>query len=330
MNFQAIIDNISSPPILFFLLGIVATLVKSDLEIPPTIGKFLGIYLLFHIGIVGGEEIYHSRLNSKIIGIIFTCVAISFCTPFLLFWILRLQLSLYNAGAVSAAYGSVNAVTFATAINFLRDLQVDFSGYMVACMALMESPAVISGLILIRYYQKVEEKVEAFASSNFFYSLKSTLHESLFNGSVLIMLGSMLVGLVMGEKGEQLLKPFVIDNFTGFLCLYMLDMGLIAGSKIEEIQKAGIFIFLFALIYPLLFSFLGIGLAYLFSMNQGDAFLFTALISSASSIAVPAAIRNAVPQANIGLLLFMTLGVTFSFNIMLGLPLYYSLIEYLW
>jgi len=316
-------QNFLHPPVLFFALGLIAVLLKSDLEIPPQIGKYLSLYLLFHIGILGGEELFNSGFSPVIISVMFACIALSFLLPFINYRILRFKLDVYNAGAIAASYGSISAVTFVTATSFLEAHHISFDGYMVAGMALMESPAIIAGLIIIKSALKKQD-------SNAETRLSKVFHEAFTNGSVLLLIGSMLIGYICGNTGGEELKPFVGDIFKGMLCLYMLDMGLIAGYKMNSLKESGLFLSSFSLLYPPLAAILGIVTAKLIDLEPGNALLLTVLVSSASYIAVPAAMRLAIPQANMGLLLPMSLGLTFSFNITLGIPLYFAIIERFW
>jgi len=318
-----IANNFLHPPVLFFALGLIAVLLKSDLEIPPQIGKYLSLYLLFHIGILGGEELFHSGFNQTIIAVMLACVAFSFLIPFITYRILRIKLDIYNAGAIAATYGSISAVTFVTATSFLEAHHIHFDGYMVAGMALMESPAIIAGLFIVKSaMNKVDSKSET--------RLGKVFHEAFTNGSVLLLIGSMIIGYICGSAGEQELKPFVGDIFKGMLCLYMLDMGLIAGNKLGALKESGAFLSGFALLYPPIAAILGITVSHFIGLDEGNALLMTILVASASYIAVPAAMRLAVPQANMSLLLPMALGLTFSLNITLGIPLYFAVIERFW
>ncbi len=319
----SIANNFLHPPVLFFVLGLLAVVVKSDLEIPPAIGKFLALYLLFDIGLKGGEELFHSGFTLSIIQVLITCVALSLFIPLICYKILRLKLDPYNAGAIAATYGSISAVTFITASSFLDAHHIPFSGFMVACMALMESPAIISGLLIIKSAIKDENGKKQ-------NSIMHVLHEAFTNGSVFLLMGSLVIGYISGSAGEAELKPFISDIFKGMLSLYMLDMGLIAGSKLSSLKQSGLFLSGFALFYPICASILGITLAKLLGLEPGNALLLTILTASASYIAVPAAMRLAVPQANLSLLLPMSLGITFSFNVIFGIPLYYSVIERFW
>ncbi|MBC7486148.1 MAG: sodium-dependent bicarbonate transport family permease [Cytophagaceae bacterium] len=329
MEFSLVAKNFLSPPILFFFLGVMAVMLKSDLKIPAGVGKFLTLYLLFDIGIKGGQELSHSGLDFKVLAILGACLVMSLVVPYFAFKLLQLKLDNYNAGAIAASYGSVSAVTFATSIAFLQLVDVPFGGYMVAAMAFMESPAIIAGLIFIRTSTKSEaHKDEITSGKN--HKIKDVIRESLTNGSVLLLLGSLVIGYIAGDQGKSDLKPFVNDIFKGMLCLYLLDMGLIAGEKLSDLKKSGLFLFLFAILFPLVCALGGIGFSYALHLTTGDALLFTILCGSASYIAVPAAMSAAVPQANMGLLIPMALGVTFPFNIIIGIPLYYNIIELLW
>lgn len=325
MDLYTIAENFSHPATLFFFLGLIAVFVKSDLEIPPQIAKFLSIYLLFDIGIKGGEELFHSGFNTQVLVVMAVCLLGSFLIPFAMFYILKRKLNVHDAGAVAATYGSISAVTFATATAFLEAQGVDFGGYMVAGMALMESPAIIAGLILIRLHVKQKDPLNSTGGG-----LSHIIKESFFNGSVLLLIGSLLIGYISGETGERELKPFVNEIFFGMLSLYMLDMGLLAGRRMKELRKSGAFIVLFALIFPPVIGLIGIGISHMLNYSIGDAVLQTVLLASASYIAVPAAMRISVPQANMSVLLPMSLGITFTFNITIGIPMYYYIIQTIW
>lgn len=328
MDIQSFLENILHPPVLFFFLGMLAVAVKSDLQIPSQIAKFLSLYLLFDIGIKGGEELFHSGFNFMILKVIIACILFSFLVPFVAYKVLIKKLDPYNAGAIAATFGSISAVTFATAISYLESINVHFGGYMVAGMALMESPAIIAGLILIRMNTR-EDGIDELDNKET-GGMKAILREAFFNGSVFLLVGSLVIGYISGSAGEAELDPFVNGIFKGMLSLYMLDMGLLAASKLGDLKKSGGFLTLFSLIYPVLASFLGMGAAYIIGLEPGDALLMTILVASASYIAVPAAMRLAVPQANMSLLLPMSLGITFTFNVVVGIPLYFEIISKIW
>ena len=327
MNLDAVINNFTSPAVLFFFLGLLAVALKSDLEVPPAIAKFFALYLLFDIGIKGGIELHHSGFTVQILEIAAACIFMAILVPIVAFRVLRIKLDIYNAGAIAATYGSVSAVTFATAQSFLTGQGVASGGYMVAGMALMESPAIVIGLMMIRKNaNKDKNSIEQAHGSN----MGEVLREAFFNGSIVLLVGSMIIGYMGGEHGAKDVHPFVFDIFKGMLCLYLLDMGLVAGSRLSALKESGFFLVAFGIITPIINATLGIAIAYFLHLDEGDALLFTILCASASYIAVPAAMRMAVPQANMSLLLPMSLGVTFTFNIVIGIPVYFSIINYLW
>lgn len=318
--------NLLHAPILAFILGLLAVALKSDLEIPPQIAKFLALYLLFHIGIKGGEELFHSGITIESFKVIGVCILISFVTPWIFNKILRVRLNVFDAGAIAASYGSISAVNFIASASLLDAAEITYSGYMVACMAFMESPAIIAGLIIIGFANKGAD----YSQDKTKLSFRKVLHEALFNGSVFLLIGSMLIGLLSGNSGQVELKPFVDDIFKGMLTFYMLDMGILAAQRIKGIKGNMLFLGSFALFYPIVSAVFAIFIAKFIGLNIGNAFLFTTLVSSSSFIAVPASMRLAAPQANIGILLAMSLGITFVFNIILGPPIYLPLIKYIW
>lgn len=330
MNIHTILENFSHAPVLFFFLGVLAVIVKSDLEIPPQIGKFLGLYLLFDIGIKGGEHLFESGFTPQVLTVVAVCVLASFLIPFIVYFILSKKFSVVDAGAVAAAYGSISAVTFATATSFLETQGVTFGGYMVAGMALMESPAIIAGLIIIHLYKKKAAQVEDNNAMDSKVDIKHILREAFFNGSVFLLVGSMFIGYLVGDSGKEELTPFVGDIFIGMLSLYMLDMGLIAARRMKDLKGNAVFAIAFGTIFPLVSGAASIAISYALGYSIGDALLQTVLLASASYIAVPAAMRLAVPEANMSIVLSMTLGITFTFNISIGIPVYYYAIQTLW
>jgi len=219
MNLNLLIENLTNPALLFFILGIIAVFVKSDLEIPQNSSKFISLYLLFSIGFKGGQELSHEALNSEIIWSMLFGIAIALAIPIYTFFILKKKLNIYNAGAIAAAYGSVSAVTFVTAVSYLESQQMALHGHMVAIMALMESPAIIAGLILISIFNK-NDKTQI--------KKRIALKHSLTNGSVLLILGSLFIGFMASAKQAEGIKPFTDDIFKGFLAIFLLDMGIVA------------------------------------------------------------------------------------------------------
>jgi hypothetical protein len=343
---ESLLANLTTPVILFFFLGLLAVVVKSDLEIPPAIAKFLSLYLLFGIGFKGGLEIAHAGFDLSALRVFAACLVMSFLIPILVYPVLRRALNPYDAGAVAASYGSVSAIAFTATVAFLESRHIAFSGYMVATMALMESPAIISGLILIRRggaAKPVSERPAAVlehdpipVTNGFSFRGLSrlmdrhTLHEAVFNGSVFLLLGALFIGLLAGPKEVEALKPFTHDIFKGMLCLFMLDMGLLAGRRMQDIKNSGSFLILFAVLFPVVGGVVGLAISWMLGLRAGDALLLTVLSASASNIAVPAAMHMAVPEVNMGILLPMTLGISFTLVVSLGIPVFGAIVQRLW
>jgi hypothetical protein len=299
-------------------LGIIATQLKSDLKIPNNTSKFISLYLLFSIGFKGGQELAHSHFNYEIIWSILFGILIAVIIPIYCFFILKRKFSIENAGAIAASYGSVSAVTFVTAVSFLEIQKYAFGGHMVAVMALMEAPAIIVGVILMRMYQKEDNKVTSFGS---------IIRHSFTNGSVLLILGSLVIGLLASEQQAMGIKPFTTDIFKGFLAIFLLDMGIISGKKLNDFFKSGWFTGLFAVVIPLVNGCVVSVVSQIITNDVGNRFIFAILASSASYIAVPAAMKIVAPKANPSLFLPMALAVTFPFNITFGMPIYLSIIQ---
>jgi hypothetical protein len=315
MNLDLLIENISNPALLFFVLGIIAVYLKSDLEIPSNSSKFISLYLLFSIGFKGGQELSHEEINAEVIWSIFLGIGIACFIPFYTFHILKKKLSIADSGAIAASYGSVSAVTFVTAVSFLESHQMELHGHMVAIMALMESPAIIIGLILISIYSK---------SDLGDVKRMSVVRHSLTNGSVLLILGSLVIGFLADAKQAEGIKPFTNDLFKGFLAIFLLDMGITSGKNLKSFFSFGWFPIAFALVIPLLNGCLFAFISGVFTDDVSNRFMFAVLAASASYIAVPAAMKITVPTANPGLYLPMALAVTFPINITVGLPLFFT------
>lgn len=318
MNIDLLIDNLTNPALLFFVLGVLAVRLKSDLEIPANSSKFISLYLLFSIGFKGGQELAHSEFTLEIIWAVVFGIAVASVIPLYTFFILKRRLRVADAGAIAAAYGSVSAVTFVTAVSFLEIQQVTFDGHMVAVMALMEAPAIVIGVMLIRFYgEQGQTKLK----------VHSIITHSFTNGSVFMIVGSLIIGLLASEQHAQGIKPFTTDIFKGFLAIFLLDMGIVSGRRLDDFFRSGKFTTAFAILIPLIN---GCAVAWLSGMVTdaiGNRFIFAVLAASASYIAVPAAMKIAAPSANPGLFLPMALVVTFPLNITIGLPLYYSIVS---
>jgi uncharacterized protein len=319
MNYNLLVNNLTNPTLLFFVLGILATLVKSDLEIPASTSKFISLYLLFSIGFKGGQELAHSGLNSEIVITLTISILFAALVPVYTFFILKKKLSIENAGAIAATYGSVSAVTFVTATLFLDTINVTYGGHMVAAMALMEAPAIVIGVMLMRRYGSEAEKA---------HSMRSIIHESLTNGSVFMIVGSLVIGIIADVKGAEGIKPFTTDIFKGFLAIFLLEMGMVAARRFGTFKNYGWFVTLFAIGIPIVNGIASIFVTHYFDILPGNRLLVAALTASASYIAVPAAMRQAAPKSDPGLYIPMALGITFPLNITIGLPVYWLAIQY--
>lgn len=320
MEYQVLIQNLTNPTLLFFLLGIIAVRVKSDLEIPESSSKFISLYLLFAIGFKGGQELAHSGVDREIVYSLLFGLALASFIPLYTFFVLKQKLAVSDAGAVAASYGSVSAVTFVAAISFLEMQNIVSGGHMVAVMALMESPAIIVGVILLKQFDKQDPHSEK-------VSLKTIIHHSFTNGSVLLILGSLVIGIIADTQQAEGIKPFTTDIFKGFLAIFLLEMGMVTAKRFSAFRQYGWFVTLFALVIP---AINGAAVAYFsqfITENIGNRFIFSILAASASYIAVPAAMRLAVPKADPGLYVPMALGVTFPFNITMGMPLYFLIVN---
>lgn len=313
MSTELLLQNFLNPPILFFFLGLLAVAIRSDLDIPQPISKFLSLYLLFAIGLKGGAELAHSSGSGDLLPSLAIGIGMAILVPVYTFFILKKKYSLHDAGAIAATYGSVSAVTFITATNYLQELQLSFNGYMIALLALMESPAIIIGVGLIRKNE---------TTSNTGLHKHNIWHEAISNGSVVLILGSLLIGYFTPDKSMEGIKPFSDGIFKGLLTFFLLDMGLIAGKRIQTLGKRGWFPLVFGVGIPILNALITAFLAGIAGIDDGNAFLLCVLAASASYIAVPAAMRMSVPEANPGLYVPMSLAITFPFNILIGLPLY--------
>ncbi|SKB14018.1 Sodium-dependent bicarbonate transporter [Planktothrix sp. PCC 11201] len=323
MDGSLILFNILNPPVLFFFLGMLAVFCKSDLEIPQPLPKLFSLYLLLAIGFKGGYELSESGINTQIALTLIASILMALVVPAYSFFILRLKLDAYNAAAIAATYGSISAVTFITASSFLEKLHIAYGGHMVAALALMESPAIIIGIVLVRVFAPVKE------GENEAFSWGKVLHESFLNGSVFLLVGSLIVGLLTGEKGWEKLQPFTQGIFYGALTFFLLDMGLVAAKRIRELRKTGSFLIAFSVFIPVANAILGIIIGKVLGFGEGNTLLFAVLCASASYIAVPAAMRMTVPEANPSIYVSMALALTFPFNIIVGIPLYLEIIKHI-
>ncbi|MEQ9096450.1 MAG: sodium-dependent bicarbonate transport family permease [Phycisphaerales bacterium] len=325
MDPTALTQNLLSPPILFFGLGMLATVVRSDLSVPPAVAKGLSIYLLVSIGFHGGYELHRSGLDLGVVGTLGVAALSSAVLPVLGFFVLRTRLKGQDAAGIAACYGSVSAVTFITAISFLERGQTEYSGHLIAAMALMESPAIVTGIVLATLVRTADT-----SDDNQRPEWRAMAHEALANSAIVLLLGSLVIGYVCGDSGWATMKPLVKDPFQAVLCLFLLDMGLVAARRLGDLRRSGVFLVSFALIAPPVQASLGILAAAALGLSQGDALLLAVLFGSASYIAAPAALRLALPNANPSLYVPMSLGLTFPFNIIVGIPLYATIIQWWW
>lgn len=318
MNLDLLIDNLTNPALLFFILGIIAVYLKSDLEIPENSSKFISLYLLFAIGFKGGQELSHEAFTTEVFISMLFGILLSMAVPIYTFFILKKRLGVYNAGAIAAAYGSVSAVTFVTAVSYLDSVGLHMHGHMVAIMASMESPAIIIGLVLISIFNKEETtKIKK----------REVFKHSFTNGSVLLILGSLVIGFMANAQQAEGIKPFTDDIFKGFLAIFLLDMGITSGRKLKSFFSFGWFPFIFAFFIPLINGSIVAIISSFVTDDVANRFVFAILAASASYIAVPAAMKISVPKANPGLYLPMALAVTFPVNITIGMPIYYMIIQ---
>lgn len=318
MDLQVLIQNVTNPALLFFLLGIIAVQIKSDLEIPENSSKFISIYLLLSIGFKGGQELSHSGLDFKILTSMGLGLFLATCIPVAVFFILRRKMSIANAGAIAASYGSVSAVTFVTTTSFLEFEAITFNGHMIAVMAMMEAPAIIVGVLLINYFKKDQSEPKS--------PISKMLWHSVTNGSVLLIVGSLVIGYTVSAEQAEGIKPFTTDIFKGFLAVFLLDMGITSGKQLSAITSKGMYPFVFSVLMPFLNGLIALMIAMQITDVIGNQLLFAILGASASYIAVPAAMKQVVPEANPSLYLPMALGITFPVNVMIGIPFYYSII----
>ena len=308
--------NLLSPIILSFVLGLGAALARSDLSVPEAAAKAISLYLLFAIGFKGGASVAGHGIDGRLLAAVGAGVVLSFGLPFVAFALLRLmtRLSRIDAAAVAAHYGSISIVTFVAASSVLETRQIAAEGYMVAVAAAMEAPAILSALwIVARGGTTTREP--------------GLWREILLNGSIVLLIGAFAIGMITGEKGLADISSFIVAPFKGVLCLFLLDMGLVAGRGLREQRRGkngglGLGAIAFAILMPLVGSMAGLALGLLVGLSTGGVAMMMVLAASASYIAVPAAMRVALPQANPSIYLTLSLGVTFPFNLTLGIPLY--------
>lgn len=324
MPLDLLLQNILSPPILFFGLGVVARLAKSDLAIPEPLPKLFAIYLLWAIGFKGGIFLRRSGGDAEVLATLVVtlgaAVALSAIVPLYAIPLLKRAFGTHDACAIGASYGSVSVVTFITAANFLDSQAIAYAGFLVAALALMEAPAIVSAVMIHRRLDHNHPNG----------SFAKLFHEAIVSGPVFLLLGSLAAGFLSTEQGWVALQPFTEDVFHGVLVLFLLDSGMIAAERLRHLAANSARVVFWALTLTLTNAALGLIVARVIGLHTGDAVLFTILAASASYIAVPAAMRLAIPDSNPGVYLPMALAVTFPFNIAVGIPLYIGVTRALW
>lgn len=332
---EIIFQNLLSPVVLFFVLGIFAALFKSDLKIPNGLSEGLSIYLLIAIGLKGGIELSHYSVESvirPIAGALFVGSVIPFIT---LFITKLMKMDLKNSIGLAATYGSISIVTYGAAVSFAERKGISYEGFMNALVVIMESPAILVSLLLLKIIEnkKVGSAISlqsvGFVPASARLIDKEVLKESLFGKSVLLLLGSLFIGLIVGERAVPMVKPLFMDLYSSVLILFLLSMGLTTGQRLSEVKKHGLKLLLFGLLTPLLFGSLGVLVGHIAGLSLGGATLLGVLAGSASYIAAPAALKTSVPDANPSIYLGAALGVTFPFNLIIGIPIYHKFAQWI-
>ena len=322
----------TDPALLFFVFGVLAGLLKSNLDIPPAISRFLSLYLLMALGLKGGFALAQAGLTTQVASGLGLAVLLAVIVPLLGYALLRQVVGPFDAAAVAATYGSVSAVTFITATAHLDSVGLTYGGHMAAAMALMESPAIILAVLLANLLRRQATTSSAVSGGTLVLGgpspvgpgipLPKVLHESFTDGAQLLLLGAMAVGWISGDAGRAAMQPFSGDLFKGMLALFLLDMGLNAARQLPGLRGQSPWLLAYALLAPPLHAALALPLSAAAGLPAGDAALLMVLAASASYIAVPAVVRHAIPEANPSLYVGLSLGVTFPLNIVLGIPLY--------
>lgn len=316
------LQTFTSPVVLFFVLGVFAAFVRSDLTIPEAIAKGMSLYLMAAIGLKGGVAVAKSGIDGTVIAALVAGIAAGFILPFFAYAVLKTfgRLDRINSGAVAAHYGSISVVTFVTAVEILTGQAREPGGFMVAVMAAMEAPAILSGLMLARGLG---------SSGNSGQSTGEMLHEVFTNSSIMLLLGAFVIGLIGGVDGFADVSPFFEAGFKGVLCIFLLDMGLIAARRMMDSRAITWRLGLIAILLPLINGAVGTGLGVAIGLDAGSAAALGVLCASASYIAVPAAMRLALPEADPGIYLTMSLSITFPFNVLVNIGLISAFAAYL-
>ena len=335
---QLIQSNLLTPIILFFLFGIIAARIKSDLKIPEAISEFLPIYLLGAIGLHGGIEMRNTGFENMLIPM-FVAIGLSLLFTLNHYQILRRlgKFNIFDSYALASTYGAVGAVTFSVGLSFLKNQGVSSEGYLAAILAVLEPVAFILAIFLtnMAVSKQIKAKKKSFTSNgtsdidvgmqNVKTKLSQVLHESITGKAIVILLGSIVIGYIIGEEGFSSIKIVFDEMFTGAIVIFMIEMGIIAGQRLDDIKKVGIFLTAFAIIMPTFNGIIGVLVATAMGLSLGGAVMFGLLLASASFIAAPAVLRHAIPQAKPSLYITSALGITFPYNIIVLLPIMFTI-----
>jgi uncharacterized protein len=359
-----ILNNLTDPAILFFVIGVGIGAIRSNLEIPAQVAKFLSLYLLVALGFKGGQALSETGLGGDGLKVLGAALLLSFLMPALAYPVLRKRVNSFDAAAIAATYGSVSAVTFVTASQFLAARGDEAGGYLTVALVVMESPAIIMAVLLATWARSREASQTTLAAAPVMaqsanttslvsgelldgdrstdpstaqsrmpthptpLSIKEVLHEAFTDGAHLLLIGSMIVGAISGSAGGEVMAPFVTDLFKGLLAFFLLEMGLLVSRQLREVRDVGPFLIGFGLVTPLVGALLALILGFVLNLNVGDTALLATLAASGSYIVVPAVIRYAIPEARPSRYFTMALAVTFPFNIIIGIPLYYEAAQF--
>lgn len=330
-------NNLLDPAVLFFVFGVCAGLLRSNLEVPPQIARFLSLYLLMSIGLKGGFSLAQSGFGPQVVGTLLAAAALSLIVPAAGYLLLRRKLSRFDAAAVAATYGSVSATTFITATQYLDSQGIDFGGHMAVALVLMESPAILMAMALAAWARRQEAIAQAGTRLGAGAvpavgapSVAHVVREAFTDGANLLLLGSLVIGFVTGDSGKAMMEPFSGALFKGMLALFLLDLGLLVARQLPGLREVHPALLLYGVLGPLAHGLMAMGLAALLGLPAGDTILLVVLAASSSYIVVPAVLRHAIPEANPGLYLGLSLAVTFVFNILIGIPLYSEVVMRVW
>lgn len=326
------LQNLLDPAILFFVFGVIAGLLRSNLEVPPQIARFLSLYLLMSVGLKGGFSLAHSGLGADVLGSLGAALLLALLVPAIGYVLLRKWLSRFDSAAVAATYGSVSATTFIAASQYLTQQQVAYGGHMAVALVLMESPAILMAMGLAAWARRQEANAPG-AQAGSASAASSPWHvvrEAFTDGANLLLLGSLLIGWITGDQGKLMMEPFSGALFKGMLALFLLDLGLLVARQLPALRQVHPALIGYGIVGPLVHGAIAMGLAALLGLPAGDTILLVVLAASSSYIVVPAVLRHAVPEAKPGLYLGLSLGVTFVFNILIGIPLYTAVVQRVW